>query len=79
MPIKQWKARAIGGAKEKRVLVLARMIGESVIINLNGEILEVTVAKIAANSVALMFETAEKNLIMRKELTTDSTPDKQGE
>ncbi len=68
MDVKQLKARAVGGGNDPRSLDLARKVGESTVIYLNGEVLEVTVICIANNSVALRFETAEKNLILRKEL-----------
>lgn len=64
----QWKARAIAGGKDPTQLVIARHVGESVLVTLGGETLEITVVKVANNSCALLFETAEKNLILRKEL-----------
>lgn len=66
--INRWKARAIVGGAEATQLMLARRIGESIIIEMNGTICEVTVCHIANNSVALMVETPEKNLVLRKEL-----------
>lgn len=68
MDVKQWKARAVAGGKDPTQLVIARLVGESILVHLNGEVLEITVAYIANNSVAIMLETAEKNLILRKEL-----------
>ena len=67
---KTWRARAVCGGKNKTQLMLARFVGESVIVKIGGEILEVTVIRVDNNSVALMFETEEKNLILRKELAT---------
>lgn len=49
-------------------LVLSRRQGESLFVNMNGEILEVYVAKISTNTVAIALRTAKKNLILRKEL-----------
>lgn len=66
--VKRWKARAIMGGKDPTQLVIARKIGESIFVTLNGALLEITVASIGGNSVALLLETAEKNLILRKEL-----------
>lgn len=56
------------GGKDPTQLVIARKIGESIFVTLNGALLEITVASIGGNSVALLLETAEKNLILRKEL-----------
>ena len=66
--VKKWRARAVAGGKDPTQLVLARRIGESFLVELNGQVVEVTVCPIHQNSVALMVETAERNLVMRKEL-----------
>ncbi len=65
---KQWKARAVCGGADKRQLVLARQLGQSIVVRLGKEEVEITLVAIAENSVAIMLETAERNLIMRKEL-----------
>lgn len=70
--VSSWKARAVLGGKEPTQLVLARRVGESFTVNMNGTECEVTVAQIAGNSVALLIETPEKNLILRKELASTS-------
>lgn len=71
MPIDRYRARAILGGKDPTQLLLARKIGESFIVLIKGEPVEVTVAYIATNSVALMVETAEENLVLRKELLAE--------
>lgn len=73
MGVKQYKMKALLGGKDATQLVIARKLGESVKVFLNGEELEVTLVHIGNNSVGLMFETAEKNLILRKELIADSS------
>ena len=69
--VKRWRARAIAGGKDATQLVLARRIGESFTVELNGETVEVTVCSVHTNTVALLIETAEKNLVLRKELLAD--------
>lgn len=66
--VKRWRARAIMGSKEPTQLVLARRVGESFTVRIGDDLVEVTVASIGQNSVALVVETSEKNLVLRKEL-----------
>jgi sRNA-binding carbon storage regulator CsrA len=66
--VKRWKARAVLGAERVTGLTIARNLGQTVIVEMNGERLEITIACIASNSVALLLETSSKNLILRKEL-----------
>lgn len=68
--VKRWTARAVCGGSDPTQLVLARMVGQSFTVNMNGTACEITVLHIAQNSVALMIETPEKNLILRKELAS---------
>lgn len=68
MPAEKFKARAILGGKKPTELVLARLVGESFIVFVGDEQVEITLAYIANNSAALLIETAEKNLVLRKEL-----------
>jgi sRNA-binding carbon storage regulator CsrA len=66
--VKRWKARAIAGGKEPTELVLARKQGEGFTVSMNGTTCEITILYVANNTVALLIETPEKNLVLRKEL-----------
>lgn len=59
------------GGKDPTQLALARRIGESLTIEMNGTKAEITIVFIANNSVGLLIETPERNLILRKELDDD--------
>lgn len=72
MPAERYRARAIMGQKDKTQLVLARKIGEGIVVFIGDQKVEITLAHIATNSAALIIETAEENLVLRKELLPES-------
>lgn len=72
--VARWRARAVLGGRDATQLILARKVGESFRISMNGTEAEITVAMVGGNSVALLIETPERNLVLRKELADDMEP-----
>lgn len=66
--LERWRARAVLGGKDPTQLILARCVGQSFTVDMNGTTCEITICHIANNSVAVLIETPERNLVLRKEL-----------